>query len=142
MPLSISLSQDDHVILYTFTDPWTVAEIRTLFSQEKVYRDQHPFTIHTLIDVSQIRTLPPGMLTMRQEAPSLKHERSGQIVIVGALQPGRALMETIFRVTRYQRVRFVENLAEGWDYLRSVIAQETKPETPPISGQDAPDATR
>ncbi len=87
--------------------------------------------MHTFINISELRKIPPASLTMVRRSPTLNHPRRGQLVLVGASAFAEALVDVLARVTRASKVRFFKTDDEGMAYLRRVIADETVQTLPP-----------
>jgi hypothetical protein len=130
MPVKQELIENGRILQVTFTDPWTVGEMTTLFPQAKEYYDKAPQKIHMLVDM-QSRYGSQGALRARQ-APGLFHRNSGQIAVAGANALARSLGEAVFRVARFNRARFFDSQADALTYLRQVIASEAV--NSPVSG--------
>ncbi len=123
MPASIELCEDGRILHYVFTGPWTLDDMVVVTPQGKAYYDQSSHKIHVLLDVTQARRVPPGVLTARNN-PDLTHPNSGHIVVVGASGVVKAMGDLIVKAIGTRKVSFHENVDAAWAYLRSLIAEE------------------
>ena len=70
------------------------------------------------MDVTLITQVPPGVLSVRYGLPPLDHPKSGQLVVVGAINFVRVMSELVLRMARYTTAEFFDTRDEGWVYLR------------------------
>jgi hypothetical protein len=126
MPIDLELRENDRILYVKYKDPWTFAEMQTAFKEDLSYRDNSPLIMHTLISVTELRKIPPPMITTARKTPSLTHPRRGQMVVVGAMAFIQALAEAIGRLTHNSQLKFFRTEEQGMSYLRQVIEQECK----------------
>ena len=125
MPVTFEFQENDRIMLWTFADPWTVPDLMSFYKQAEVVLNNAPHTIHSLIDFRQARQIPAGALKTRQ-TNTWDHPRSGQTIVVGAAPVLKKTLEVVFRIVRFDRLKFFDNEAEARAYLRDLIAQETE----------------
>jgi hypothetical protein len=135
MSIKMESLEEGHILYVTITDPWTVAEMEAMYVKETALRDESKFVMHTLINVSNMRKLPPGLISIARRTPSLTHPRRGHMVVVGATAFAQAITETLVRITRALQTRFFKTEDEAINYLRTVIASEVKKEAAHKSGE-------
>src|SRR5262249_17505630 len=124
MPVELELKENGRVMLWRFSDPWSLVELKPLTLQARDIFQKATFTVHSMADLRQARRVPSGVLSTRQ-VTTWQHARSGQLVLLGASAFARLMMETVFRIARFDRFRFFEDEAEALAYLRGLIAEET-----------------
>lgn len=124
MPITAETRDDGHVRYFVITDPWQTSDLIAQYPADREYRDSVDFTVHMLMNISQMKHIPPGLLAARKDAPALSHRRSGYLVMIGAGTFPRVMAETIFKLAHYDRAVFFDTEEEGWAYIRKVIAEE------------------
>src|SRR5271166_3843437 len=124
MPITLELVENGHIFHYVYTDPWTVQQLIGLTPQLLDYYNKSPHKIHTLSDTTRIRQVPPDVMRV-QCVPNLSHPQSGNIAIFGATMLIETLSTTIFRLARFNRVKFYAREEDAWAYLRAIIAEES-----------------
>jgi hypothetical protein len=123
MPITTQYLENDHIICYCLSDPFTVQEILPLLVEENRYRDEKPYKIHILVDLSGLRTIPDGYLALRN-SPCMTHPNGGYIAFVGAARLVRAICEIICNLAHYKRIRFFKNEADARLFLYELIKDE------------------
>ena len=124
MPITAETRENGRVRYYVITDPWKTNDLIAEYPGDQAYRDSVDFTVHMLMNISQMKHIPPGLLAARKDAPALKHRRSGYLVMIGAGTFPRVMAETIFKLAHYERAVFVDTEEEAWAFIRKVIAEE------------------
>ncbi len=123
MPIELSFHEDGHIIEYRLTEPLDISELSALFETDTQHRDSVDFTVHSITDCSQLRSLPRNWLGAKS-GPGLHHPRSGEIVIVGVTPGLKVLVDTMMKIARFKRVKLVNTLNEARTYLHDVVTQE------------------
>ncbi len=126
MPVELKIEENGHLIHYTFTDPWEITDLLAAYRKEEEYRNSVNYTVHSLTELSKMRRIPRNWLEARQ-GPGMKHPRSGEMVIVGVAPGIKIILDTIFKIARYKRVKMMNTAEEGIQYLRTVISHEQAP---------------
>lgn len=125
MPVDIQFSQDKRYIVYTFTEPLSIDELMTAYTQEKAYRDSVEYTVHSIVDMSPLSGIPRNWLTAKA-GPGLTHPRSGKILFVGISKGLQIIVRTILKVARFNRMEFF-NTREDAETRMDALLQETTP---------------
>jgi len=120
MPVDIHLSEDQTHLVYHMSDPLTMEQLFTAYHQEKEYRDTVPHVLHSIIDMSQLKRIPPNWL-FAKAGPGLTHPRSGEMLFVGVSVGIKMILQTILKIVRYERIRFFDTRAEADNYLALMI---------------------
>jgi hypothetical protein len=129
MPISMNLRENGHVFHLVFTNPWNSEELLNHYEQEARLLDSSPFRIHSMVDVRESRAMASGALQIARHRGRIEHPRRGIVVILGASNFRRNLMEMVFRMARFNRVRYFVSESDAWVYLRQVIQNEGSAET-------------
>src|SRR5262245_19319175 len=124
MPATVQLTENGRVLHYTFTDPWTTAEMENVANAAKRHYDAAKQKLHVLLDARKMRSVPSGVLRSARTNPDLRHPNSGRIAIVGATTLVQMFGETLMRLSHTEKAKFFKDEASAWQYLRTVIAQE------------------
>ena len=124
MPVNVRLSEDGYYLIYEFTEPLKMEELLEAYKEEKELRDSIDHTVHSIVDMSAIRRVPPNWL-IAKAGPGLTHPRSGQMLFIG-ISPGlRIIIQTILKIAHYDRMKFFANRTEA-DAAMLELVQETK----------------
>lgn len=129
MPVTMELREHGHVIYFTIADPWSVNDLTACFPDDQRCRDSVKYKIHTLVNASSAKIVPPFLLIARN-APSLVHPNHGFVVAVGTTLILQSVGEIIFRLTNFTQGRFYTTEEEAWAFLHQIIVEE--------SGKDFP----
>jgi hypothetical protein len=133
MPVTLELVENGRVMFFTFTDPWDTQELMALYPRSAAYLDQAKHKLHTLTDVRNARRLPSRVLDLRR-GPDWAHPNSGHVAIVGAITLVTVFAQTIFKLTRFERVQFFNTMDDAWAFLRKAMADEdSQPPTNPAN---------
>ncbi len=124
MPVTFEIRENDYVAYYVLSDPWEAHDLSALYPQDILFRNSVDHVVHTFMNVSAVRRVPPNVIHVRIGAPAFIHPNSGQLVMVGAQSFPKMMAETIFRLAHYQRARFFDTEADGWEYTRQLIKNE------------------
>jgi hypothetical protein len=127
----MDLQEDGHVLYIKFADPWNLSDLEQAYNTEIGLRDNATFKLHTLLDVTQMRQIPPGFLAVAKRTPSFSHPRRGDLVVIGANAFARVLGETLMRITRASQIKFFNTPDEGRAYLKKILGPETSAPTNP-----------
>ncbi len=123
MPVDVQLSEDKTHLVYSFAEPLKMEEIFAAYKQEKEYRDSVPHTLHSIVDMSQVRRIPPKWLAAKA-GPGFTHPRSGEILIVGVSRSLEIILRTIVQIVRYTRVKFFRTRQLADDYMAELISRD------------------
>lgn len=121
MPVDIQFSENKRYIVYSFTDPLDMPGLFEAYKKEKEYRDSVPYTVHSIVDMSQLKRIPPNWLTAKA-GPGLTHPRSGEMLFVGLSVGLKVLLRTILRIMRYDRVHFFDTREEADAHMAQLVA--------------------
>ncbi len=118
MPVSTEFRENGYVLHAAFSDPWDLTDLQLVFVQaHKAHR-----RIHVLLNMSETSWIPPGLVEIIRN--ELAQPAIGALVLVGASLMMRALLQFAFRLTPFDRSKFMDTEAEAWLYLREVVARE------------------
>jgi hypothetical protein len=123
MPVTIEYVENGRVLLYTFSDPWDANELAASYAGTREYLGKAHHKVHTLVDVRSARRVPSRVMDLRR-GPDWSHPNSGHVAVVGSATAISIFVQAIFRLSRFDRIRFFNTLDEGWTYLRKLMAEE------------------
>jgi hypothetical protein len=129
MPVDVQLSENKRHLVYTITDPLKIEELLEAYQREKALRDSIPYTLHSIVDMSQVKNIPASWLTAKA-GPGLTHPRAGMLLMVG-LSPGiQMIVKVIMQVMRFTRVKSFKTRDEANEFLQTLLADETQTNSP------------
>lgn len=120
MPVDVKLSEDQYYLIYTFTEPLEMKELMEAYKKEKELRDSRPHTVHSIVNLSALSRIPPNWLTAKA-GPGLTHPRSGRMAFVGLSYGIRIIIQTILRISRYDRIQFFEKYEDAQAYMDELV---------------------
>lgn len=120
MPVNVRLSEDQYYLIYKFTEPLAMQELLEAYKEEKVFRDSLSHTVHAIIDFSGLKRIPPNWLTAKA-GPGLTHPRSGRMAFVGLSYGLRIIIQTILKISRYDRIQFFDEYDEAVAYMEELV---------------------
>lgn len=123
MPVNIEFSSDKRYIVYTITDPMNMTELMNAYAQERTFRDSVPYTLHSIVDMSQIKRIPPNWLTAKA-GPGLTHPRSGFMLFVGLSMGFKMILQTIMKIMRYEKIHFFDTRTEADAFMAELLQKE------------------
>ena len=126
MPITIELREDNHVIYTKISDPVAIADFDHATAVFTPIYDKAPGKIHHVVNTSEMRRVPSGLLRIRMNTPILQHPNRGQLALVGTNSFLRSIGELMFRLTHFETGRFFTTDDEAWAYLRTAIADENQ----------------
>ena len=125
MPVTFELQDNGSLMYWKIADPWTLNELVGYYKEAETVLDNAPHMVHSLVDVQHVHHIPAGVLSARY-VTTWHHPRSGQTTIIGATPLIRAMLETLFQVVRFNRVRFFNDEADARNYLLQLINLEVQ----------------
>ncbi len=125
MAVTFELQENGSLMYWKIEDPWQLNELVGYYKQAAMILDNAPHMVHSLVDVQHVRQIPAGALSA-SHVTTWRHPRSGQTAIVGATPLIKAMMETLFQLVRFNRVRFFNDEVEARNYLLRLIEQEVR----------------
>ncbi len=122
MPVHLQLSDSQRYLIYEISEPFVLDELMQAYEQERQYRDSLPHTVHSIVDMSQLKRIPANWLTAKA-GPGLKHPRSGEILFVGVSVGIQMIVDVVFRITGNKRMKFFNTRAEADAYMAQLVGQ-------------------
>ncbi len=116
MSVSVSLSDNKTHLIYELQDPLDMKQLLDAYDEEKIYRDSLPYTVHSIVDMSKAKNIPPKWLVAKT-GPGLSHPRSGYILFVGVSFGLKMMTEMILKMTQYDRMKFFDTREEADAYI-------------------------
>lgn len=131
MPVNVRLSENQYYLIYEFEEPLNIQELMKAYKEEKQLRDSLPYTLHSLVDMSDMKRIPPNWLVAKT-GPGLTHPRSGRMLFVGISHGMRIIIQTILKITRYDRMQFFASREEAEIKMAELVKQTKVNEDPTI----------
>ncbi len=132
MPVNVRISDDHNYLVYTMTDPLDMGQLLEAYRLEKQHRDSVDHVMHSIIDMSNLRRIPPNWL-LAKAGPGMTHPRSGELLFVGVSVGIKIVVETVLKIMRYQRIRFFNTRQEADAYM-SVLLNRSQ-DKPAVAGR-------
>jgi hypothetical protein len=123
MPVTTDLLENGRIIRLCTVSPWTIDQTFEAYKIAETHFDTAPHKLHSLVDVSDLGSIPSGVMKVRN-APFVHHKNSGQMAVVGAQKLARTLAETMLKVSNFKRAKFFDTYDEALDYLKQIITDE------------------
>jgi|SRR5579859_2420294 len=127
MPITLSTLENDRIVYLKVTDPWTTEELLSIYPLEAKYFNNRVGKVHTILDITSMRTIPPTALRARN-SPNLTHPNSGNVLVIGATHPlAVALFNVTERLLQHTRFQNVASYDEAVAFLKQQLALEEQP---------------
>jgi hypothetical protein len=123
MPAHLEVKEDDRVLHYTVSEPWTLNDMLELNRQARDVYEAANHKVHVLVNVSAVGNVPPGFVRARSN-PDFTHPNAGYIAVVGASLLIRSMSDLILRLARFNRLTFFDTEDAAWAYLHKVMDSE------------------
>ncbi len=125
MPITYDIRENGHIFYFVFTDPWTIEELIPLVEQGKIDRSKATHKIHIFVDLHAAETSPKNAIGAHV-ATGLAHPNTGYMAVWYRKSLIKALTQIVLQLVRFDRVKFFENEADAWAFLRERIAAEKR----------------
>jgi hypothetical protein len=124
MPLLLEHIEQGYANHVTCVDPWNLDDAHTILGRILEYMNTIDFTVHGVVDVTQTRHVPSGIMTLDIESIT-GHPRCGFIVLYGGATLVRAQMQLVFRLEQFKRFYMVDTLEQAITFVRDAVASES-----------------
>ncbi len=124
MPVAVELNEAERVVVFTYSDPWTMQDIRVAHGIAYDYYEDAPQPLCYLVDYRASQTRNPDIINLRHSSPNLWHPNCLMGVVVGGPEVGKqqvSIMEQM-GIPGAQRLHFVDTMEEAWSLLRQALA--------------------
>ena len=125
MPITMDLRENEHVLYYALSDPWSFRDLLALYDRNRAIRDQHPHKIHVVANLTATRHVPKDIMSTRGFSPDAVHPRAGLVLMVGPSEFIARIIELTSRLLRTNKIQVVSSEEQAWARIREVIAKET-----------------
>src|SRR5690242_17175707 len=105
MPVTMEIQRDGRLLVWKFSHPWTVEEVASFASEVKNRMDNAPWMIHSLVDLREMKAIPPRVLSLRNTS-TWNHPHSGYTLFLGGSAFAQSLVNTLFRLVHFERIKF------------------------------------
>ena len=124
MPITLDLRENDRVLYYSVSDPWTFHDLVGLYERNRAIRDQHQHKIHVIANLTATRQLPKDIISTRHLSPDANHPRAGYVLMVGPSHFIKSVIEVTSRLLHTDKIRVVASEDEAWTMIREIIKAE------------------
>lgn len=124
VPVNLQISDDQTHLIYEFSDPINMDELVEAYKQEREFRDSIPHVIHSIVDMSQLKRIPPNWLVAKA-GPGFTHPRAGEIAFVGLSVSLQMIVSTISKLVGYKRLKVFGSRAEAEAYIKELVAKQS-----------------
>lgn len=125
MSIQLEPRENGHVLYYTFTDPWSAAEIGPRTMEAARYCGEARFKVHSIFDLRASKNIPTGVINARRDIAVLNHPNAGYTAIVGATRLARSVADILKNLIRFDRMLFFDSADEAWTFIRQAITSES-----------------
>src|SRR5689334_20674053 len=116
MPVTFRLEQNQRVIFWRFSHPWTLEDLVGHYKGVTAILDNSTQVIYSLVDVHGVRKVPTGLLKERYIS-MWDHPRHGEVLVIGANPLIRNIASVAFKKLHFERVIFFEDEPLARAYL-------------------------
>ena len=117
MPVTLEIIEDKQAFLLTMADPWYISDLVAVYPDAIKYLDRAAGRVHTIVDVSKVGRIPPRSLEGRHN-PFIEHRHHGDVVVVGAQDFARRIIEAALVIARFRGIQFAEDVPAALKLLR------------------------
>lgn len=126
MPAILDIEEGGHLFVLRLIDPWTMEDLFTTYPRALAHLNNgESYKVYTLVDLTQMKMVARNALQGRTN-PFVTHRRNGQVVVVGASQFARVIVEAALRIARVDNVRFENDMATARSFLKNILAQDNR----------------
>jgi hypothetical protein len=122
VPVQVKLSENRRYLVYELADPLDIKDLLEAYRKEREFRDEIPHTMHSIVDMSEVKRIPPNWLVAKA-GPGLTHPRSGEMAFVGISMGLKIVVETILKIMQYKRMKFFKTREEAEAYMQKLTGQ-------------------
>ncbi|WP_119068028.1 hypothetical protein [Aggregatilinea lenta] len=133
MPIELMWLIPDQILLSRWTDDVGPADMQVLVEELGIILDAADRAVHSLLDLTEVRTIQPAVLPTYLQSPIPTHPHRGRLAIASTRDDIATLIEELNRRAGSEAAREFATRAEAREYLLSF-------EEPPAPEGDAPGA--
>lgn len=123
MPMDMTVMDDGRVLYIKASYPLTSIEIRTITQQSSTYLEQSPYTVNTVVDVRELKSLSPEAMKI-DSYRGMKHPKQGVVAMVGANNTLRAIANALVGALGLSTMRFFATDEEAFAWVRAAISEQ------------------
>jgi hypothetical protein len=126
MPVKTESLRDNRVLLLTYDDPLTAADVVIGFDAYKAVYAHATKPVHSISDVTLVTRMPSNLLSLvaRPKDSPLRHPLAGLFIVVTQSSFILALVSAITRLVPRSKIRAVETIDLAWAEIEAVLAAE------------------
>ena len=126
MPIQTKFVRDGRVMINTYTEPLEMTEVDAMVDRvNREVLDKAVAIIHTISDVTQIRELPPRMLSGARAVNRKRHRMAGYSYIV--VKPGliSAMTRSLLAVLGSKQLQISYSVDDALGKIDQALSQES-----------------
>src|SRR5437899_1614483 len=98
MPTTLDIEEGGQLFVLRLIDPWTMEDLLTTYPKALAHLNNgENYKVCTLVDLTQMKVVAKSALKGRIN-PFVTHPRNGPVVVVGANQFARVIVDTALRI--------------------------------------------
>ena len=134
MPLETQLIRDGRIFVYTYSEPFEMAEVEEMVNRihhEVLDKAEKP--VYFISDLTRIDQLPPNILTRARAINRHRHRMAGRSFIV--VKPGliSAIARSLLKVIGTENFLISYSVEDAMGIIEQLLAQEAPNASNPIA---------
>ena len=128
MPVSLELLHDNHLMVFTYTDPFSIVEMNEMFNNAMPLLDKVTGAVYGIHDGSRLRTLPRNMLSFasRTGKVNLNHPNAGSVCVIAPTMFMHVVVNAISKALPSGKLFVVKTMEEALAKIDQLMADEEK----------------
>ena len=123
MPIQVLWENEEQsVVRWHFTDPWTWQDFNAAQSRCHALMDTVPNTIDIILDLRETEHLPPGAFFRSKRHLDMLHPRAGIVVIVGANIVAQHIYKTLGQMYPILKAKYLMGFADTIEGAHATLA--------------------
>lgn len=130
MPIRVELLRNNRLTVFTYSDPFTVAELNEALATGMSISDSAKGRVYAIHDASQIRSLPRNLLgfASRTGKENVTHRIVGPVCVIAPSMFIHTIVNTIARVLPKDKLLVVNSMDEALAKIDALLANELNTE--------------
>lgn len=124
MSVTMELRENDRVIYYRVSGSVSLADLIPLYQQNQAIRENCPYKIHVIANISRAPQFHIDILNARLFSPDVKHPRAGYVFLVGCSPYVRSIVDIAIRLLNVNQFQFLGTEEAAWAAVREIIGSE------------------
>lgn len=131
MPSRTELLKGGRVLLLTYTDPMTTADLQQALGELHHVCEAASAPVHTITDISTVTNLPPKIVSFLRYNPysPFKNPNTGTFIVIVRSRFVGTIVNTLASLSRGFDIRSVSTMEQAWVQVDGILAAETQVKT-------------